>query len=247
MNESSCIDRCATRCPVNPPFILAACLANFFCLAPLSVYLLYLAILARRSRPTVVSGTWDFAGLALGLSGFFVFGGGLVLHLLQSNFRYWMRGNLEAFRGAWASDKTTWILLSAIYLLGVISALSLTLASRRRSLVVYNIEPAEFETTISDVLEQLNRPVERHGNVWVNGIPLFELENFEGGGTVTLRWVADDRELFREVERLLREAVRSLTADENNAGAWLMACAGGAGFWAGGSFALLLVYFFSVK
>ncbi len=230
--------------PVNAPFILVACLANVFCLAPLSAYFYYLAVLARRNRPTVVTGTWDFAKLTMGLSGFLVFGGGTVLHLFQSNFRSWMRGNLEAFRGAWASEHITWILISTVYCLGILTALSLTFASRRRSFTVYNIEPSEFETTIADVFEQLGRPIERRGNLWLSGVPLFELDSFEGGRAVTLRWVADDRYLLIEVERLLREAVRNVTPEENPAGPWLMAFAGGTAFWAAGSFGLLFYAFY---
>ena len=78
------------------PYILAICFCGVFCLIPLAMYLLYMARITRRDHPTPVSGAWDFAGLAVGLSGFIVFGGGLLLTLFQSNFRYWMRGNVEA-------------------------------------------------------------------------------------------------------------------------------------------------------
>ncbi|MBA4189214.1 MAG: hypothetical protein C0467_14545 [Planctomycetaceae bacterium] len=238
----------ATRCPVNAPFILVICLVNIFCLGPLSAYLFYLAVLARRNRPTITHGAWDFAGLAAGLSGFLIFGGGLVLHLFQSNFRSWMRGNLENFRAAWNSDKTTWMLLSAIYGLSVLTAIAVTMASRRRSLVVYNIDSAEFEAVLAELFEQLGRPIERRGKLWLSGgSPLFELDHFEGGRTITLRWISDDRHLSHEVDRLLRESVRSLAPEENPAGAWLMAFAGGAVFWAAGSLALMLVYVFSLK
>jgi hypothetical protein len=233
---------------VNTPFILVVCLANLFCLAPLSVYLLYLAVLARRPRPTLVSGPWDFTALAAGLSGFVLFGGGLFLHLAQSNFRYWLRGNLEAFRGAWASEKTTWLMLSLAYLLVVALVLALTLAARRMSFSVYNVAAPEFEAAIGDVLDQLNRPVERRGNVWSAPTgPLFQVDHFDGGRAVTLRWLSDDRPLFLDVERLTREAVRTAVADENPAGPWLMAFAGGAASWAAGSFGLLVVYFFSLR
>src|SRR5205823_14438602 len=123
----------------------------------------WLALLTRRDRPTVLSGPWDFACLVLGLSGFVLFGGGLVLSLLQSNFRYWMRGNFEAWRGAWGQEKTTWIFLALMYVLAVVGWVALTLAARRRSLVVYNVDPAAFEATLTEVFEHLNRPVERRG------------------------------------------------------------------------------------
>lgn len=233
---------------MTAPLILVVCLANLFCLGPLSLYLLHLAVLARRPRPTVVSGSWDFAALAAGLSGFVLFGGGLFLHLAQSNFRYWMRGNLEAFRGAWASEQTSWVLLSAAYGLCVALLVALTLASRRLSFTVYNVSAPDFEAALGDVLEQLNRPLERRGNEWVGATgPVFRVDHFEGGRAASLRWLADDRSLLPDVERLTREAVRTATPDENPAGSWLMAFAGGAASWAAGSFGLLLVYFFSLK
>lgn len=229
------------------PFILVVCLSSVFCLAPLSLYLFGLAMVTRRDRPTLISGPWDFAGLAAGLSGFVLFGGGLVLSLLQSNFRYWMRGNFEAFRGAWASEKSSWVLLTAAYLLVVLGGVVVTLFLRRRSLVIYNVEPAELETAVAEVFEQLGKPLERKGNTWVSGVPLFELDRFEGGRTVTLRWLADDRVLHHDAERLLREAAVGLAPADNPASRWLMSCAGGAGLWAAGCFGLLLVYVFSLK
>ena len=228
-----------------PPFILV-CLCGVFCLAPLTLYLLWLAFVTRRSRPTIISGPWDFAGLVAGLSGFFLFGGAVVLSILQSSFRYWMRGNFEAFRGAWGQEKVTWAVFAGVYALTVIGAVGLTLLARRRSLVVYNVDPDAFEIAVTEVFEQLNRSVERRGNLWISGKPLFELDTFVGGQTVTLRWVGDDRLLFQDVARLLREAVRGLAPEENTATRWLMAAAAGVGFAVLCCFGLLL-YFVSLR
>lgn len=206
-------------------FILVLCLAIVFCLAPLAVYLLWLALMTRRERPTVVSGQWDFVGLATGLSGFVFFGGGLVLSLFQSNFRYWMRGNFESLRSAWGQEKLTWILLSLFYLALAITWVVASLSRRRRSLVVYNIVPGTFDGILGEVFEQLNRTVERRGNVWSNGMPLCEVDRFEAGQTVTLRWLSDDRLFFQDVDRLIREAVRSTSSEDNPATRWLMAAA----------------------
>ncbi len=211
------------------PFILVICLAGVFCLAPLGVYLLWLAYITRRDHPTVVAGNWDFVSLMVGLSGFVLFGGGLVLSLLQSNFRYWMRGNFEALRAAWGQERVTWMLLALLYVSLVGMAMLLTLMSRRRSLVVYNIDPDAFETTLSEIFDHLNRPIERRGNLWVGGEPLFELDRFAGGKTVTLRWVAEDPLLFQEVDRLLREALQSVPSGDNPASRWLMFSAVGMG------------------
>jgi hypothetical protein len=221
-------------------FILVLCLAAVFCLAPLAVYLLWLAFVTRRHRPTVVSGQWDFVGLVAGLSGFVFFGGGLVLSLVQSNVRYWMRGNFESLRAAWGQEKVTWTILALLYVLLVVIWIATALAARRRSLVVYNIDPAAFEATLSEIFEQLNRPVERRGNLWISSVPVAEVDRFIAGRTVTLRWVGEDRLLFQDVERLLREAVRNVVPDENPATRWLMAAAVGAGVCAASCFGLLV-------
>src|SRR5262249_44797306 len=126
------------RSPVSREPLVATLLAGLLCLAPLAVYLLWVPALARPARPPLASGTWDFVGLVAGLSGFILFGGGVVLYLLRDGFRYWMRGNLESFRQAWGNEKYMWMLLSAIYLFAVVGTIALALASRRRSLTVYN-------------------------------------------------------------------------------------------------------------
>lgn len=210
-------------------FILVLCLAGVFCLAPLAIYFLWLSFVTRRDRPTMISGPWDFVGVVAGLSGFILFGGGLVLSLVQSNFRYWMRGNFESLRAAWGQEKVTWILFALLYLLLVVGWIAMTLAARRRSLVIYNVEPSACEATLAEIFEQLNRPIERRGNVWVGALPLCELDRFVGGRTVTLRWLTEDRVLFQEVERLLREALRNVSTGDNPATRWLLASSVGAG------------------
>jgi hypothetical protein len=76
--------------------------------------------------------------------------------------------------------------------------------------------------------------------VWVGGIPLCELDRFVGGRTVTLRWLTEDRLLFQEVERLLREALRNVATEDNPATRWLLASSVGAGLSAISCFAVLV-------
>ncbi|QJW92847.1 hypothetical protein [Frigoriglobus tundricola] len=224
------------------PFILAVCMCGVFCLIPLTMYLLWLARITRRDHPAAVSGSWDLAGLVLGLSGFIVFGGGLLLTLLQSNFRYLMRGNFEALRAAWVQEKLTWSLLVCLYLIFVLGGIGLTYLSRRRALVVYNIEPVEFETMLVEVFEQIGRSVTRRGKVWGDDAALCELDEFDAGRTVTLRWLSHDERLFEEVERRLRAAVATHPADDNPASRWLMSGAVGSGTIVMCCFGLLVFY-----
>ena len=133
-------------------FTLVFCLGAVFSLAPLAIYLLWLATLNRRLHPTVLAGGWDFAALLGGLAGFILFGGGLFLSLLQSNARILFRGNVEAMRDAWGQENVTWVVTVAVYLLIVVGSVLLTLASRRRTLVVYNVDPGQFEAAILNMV-----------------------------------------------------------------------------------------------
>ena len=206
-------------------FQLVVALAGVFCLAPVSLYLLWLATVNKRDHPTVIGGGWDFAALLAGLSGFVLFGGGLLLSLLQSNVRYWKRGNFEAVRDAWGQEHVTWSLIVGGYFVVVVGGAVVTLLARRRTLVVYGVDPGLFEITLTDLFEQLGRPVERRGNLWVGGVPLFELDPFAASQTVTLRWLSDDARLFEEVERQVRQAVPTLPPGDGAAGRWLVSAA----------------------
>lgn len=201
-------------------FILVVCLAGVFSLTPLALYFLWLSLVTRRDRPTILSGPWDFAILLAGLSGFIFFAGGLLLSLMQSNVRFLMRGNFEALRDAWGKEHIAWVLTIIAYLFFVVGGSYLTMLSRRRTLVVYNVEPDQFEAVLTEVFDHIGRPVERRGNLWVGGLPLCEVVPFAAGRTVTLRWVSEDVLLFQELDRQVREAVRTLSTGENPASRW---------------------------
>ncbi|MCS6865355.1 MAG: hypothetical protein NZS48_09880 [Gemmata sp.] len=204
------------------PLLFAVLLIGLVCSIPLAMYLFWLANLTRRDRPTLLNGPQDFAALVAGLSGYILAGGGLLLTLLQTNFRYWMRGNMEALREVWIQEKMSWILLVVAYLLAVVGTIVVTYLGRRYSLVIYNIEPAVFEGVLREVFDHLGRPLERQGRRWSSGTPLCELDEFDGGRTVTLRWISPDLTLFHEVSRHLRAALAAQPARENPASHWLV-------------------------
>lgn len=204
------------------PFIFVFCLAGVCCLVPLGGYLFWLYALSRKNGPAVVPGGWDFAALVAGLSGFFLFGGGLLLALVRSNVRFAVRGNFEALRDAWAQERTAWVLVAVGYLLAVAGGAVLVGLARRRWLVVYNADPDLVEATLADLFEQLGRPVERRGDLWVAGTPVFEVDPFPAARTVTVRWLSDDRRLFQEVARHLRDAVPADPGRDNPAAPWLL-------------------------
>ena len=196
-------------------------LAGVFSLAPLLIYLVWLSYITRRDRPTVLTGPWDFAAVLAALSGFILFGGGLLLVLLQSNVRFLMRGNFEALRDAWAKEQLAWTLTILLYMVFVIGGAFLTLQGRRRTLVIYNVDPQSFEAGVTDVFEHLGKTVERRGKLFTGGLPYCEVDSFEGGRTAILRWLSEDAALFHEVERHLRETLKSLAPAENPAARWI--------------------------
>jgi hypothetical protein len=90
---------------------------------------------------------------------------------------------------------------------------------------VYNVEPDAFEAAVAEVFDHLGRAVERRGNLWSGPNPLFELEPFNAGKCVALRWVGDDDRLFEEIARLLRPAVADLAPADNPTSRWLTSAA----------------------
>src|SRR5713226_10358576 len=68
-------------------------LVGIACLFPVALYCLYLAMLHNRRNPTMISGSWDFAGVLIALSGFLLIGGTLLVFCLNNAARdYWFRG-----------------------------------------------------------------------------------------------------------------------------------------------------------
>ena len=55
---------------------------------PLAIYLLILALINSRRRPTMISGPWDFALVLLALSGFILVGGPSILAQFDIFWRY---------------------------------------------------------------------------------------------------------------------------------------------------------------
>ncbi len=137
-------------------------------LFPVAVYLLFLAHLNRRPRPTMVAGPWDFAGVLFAASGFLLFGGPSLLSTLSLNETwrgFWLRGR----GGPGITDEDGLLAvragLFAVYFVAVVAGAVLVLWRRRRVTAIYNVEPAVVEAVLGQVLQRWQLPFVQAGNV----------------------------------------------------------------------------------
>jgi hypothetical protein len=211
-------------------------------LFPLALYLLALSVVNGRPRPTLVSGSWDFVGALLGLAGFILFGGPMLVAEVVDHWR------ASALRGkAWLSFEYASLLWPA-YAALLIGGAALVLRRRRRTTVVYNVRPGELTRALGDVFGRL-------GDFWARGteyhftpagvppgdgakaqpVPrsrvVVEVVPFEGMRNATLVWTAEDPGQRRAVETELRRELAAAAARDPEAGggpaaAWFLTAAG---------------------
>jgi hypothetical protein len=205
--------------------LLVVLLCGVFCLAPLTLYLSWLGSVNRRPRPTVVGGGWDFVWLLGGLSGFLIFGGGLLVAGLQSNVRYATRGNWQQVRDAWGQEGVAWAAVAAGYLLAVGGLSALVIASRLRTLSVFHIDRHEAEAAIDAALGDAGVSASRFGNVWSNDRPVVAIDVFSGLRHVSIRLLGDDPRAREELERALRRTLAAAPPSEAPVAAWLYSAA----------------------
>jgi hypothetical protein len=222
--------------------LLVILLCGVFCLAPLALYLSWLGSINRRPRPTVVGGEWDFVWLLAGLSGFLLFGGGLLVAGLQSSVRYAARGNWQQVRDAWGQEGTAWVIVAAGYLLAVGGLSALVIASRLRTLTVFNIDRPEAEAAIDAALSEAGVSASRFGNVWSNDRPVVSIDAFAGLRHVSVRLLGPDPRAREELERALRQKLGAAPPSDAPVAAWLYSAAISCGVTV--AFCFLLVSYF---
>lgn len=227
------------------PLAVVFCLGAVFCLAPVTLYLAWLGRLNRRPRPVVVSGGWDFAALLAGLSGFLVFGGGVLLAAVQSNFRGVVRGNWEQLADTWGQERVAWAAVGLGYLLLLAGGVALTVLSRARSLTVYNIDRDEAEAAVGDALAGLGLTYFRLGNLWSEGgRKLVTVDWFPVLRNATIQVVCPDPQFAEEVERGLRERLLAAQPAAVSPAAWLYSAAAACATAAGCAILLIAYYLY---
>jgi len=87
------------------------------CLMPLALYLLYLAHLNGRTPPALVPGPWDFGAVLLGLSGFLILAGPLLLTLVSAVWRSYAFGGWADLKSVGAREAWAGSLMAVGYLI----------------------------------------------------------------------------------------------------------------------------------
>lgn len=207
---------------------------GFACLFPLALYLLIIASLNNRPRPTMVSGSGDFLGLLGGLSGLLIVGGPLALAGLQDAWRRAAaRGDLHGMADAVLGNDAPWRLLWLAYGVATIFAALLGWLRRRRTTLVYQIDPAVGRALFADVCEQCGLDWDRAGSAFAlwsrdakqSGRGEVELQVAASSKHLTLDWRRADAGLRERVENAFAAALAEIDAPDNPAYGWLLGVA----------------------
>jgi hypothetical protein len=207
-------------------------LGSLICLVPLAAYLLYAGGLNARTPPTLVPGPWDFTGVLLGLSGFLLLTGPVLLSVLDSHLRSYMYGNWADLRSIGSREVKAWSFMAAGYLLIMGSLVSLLLRLRRPLTAVYNVAPEGVESALTTVLED-------KGFAWRRGVGRIEISAGRGGevtaavrvtlfpmtGHAALRWYGDYPAIRHDVEAALPAALAAYAPNRNPTAGWLYTAA----------------------
>jgi hypothetical protein len=195
------------------------------CLMPLAVYLLYLSHLNRRIPPTLVSGPWDFGGVLLGLAGFLILSGPLLLSLVHSAWRSYLFGNWAALRATGAREALAGSLMSVGYLIVLATLITFLLRRRRPVTAIYNVMPDRVEETVVGVLEDLSysfrrtngeleiatkkasEPVDPASQFFPATSATLRIDRFPSMAHATLRWGGAYSGIRPELEAILPAAL----------------------------------------
>jgi hypothetical protein len=201
------------------------------CLMPLALYLLYLSHLNGRTPPPLVPGPWDFAAVLLGLSGFLILAGPVLLTLVHSTWRSYAYGGWADLKGIGQWEAIAASAMAVGYLLVVGAGAALLIKLRRPLTAIYNVAADNVEAAVTGALDELGYP-------WRRAVGLIEIglkkvtdpvepgaepfppetatvrvDRFPATAHATLRWGGDAAGVRREVEPVL---ARSLTAPVRN-------------------------------
>jgi hypothetical protein len=213
------------------------------CLMPLAIYLLYLAHLNGRTPPTLVPGPWDFGAVLLGLSGFLLLAGPLVITLLDSTWRGYAFGRWADLKSVGQREAFAGTLMAVGYLIILATLVSWLLRSRRRVTAVYNVTASAAEPALTGVVTDLgyswrksggvieidtrkaSEPTAPGGPFLLHEVATVRVDVFPATAHATLRWGGAAEGVRREVEAVLPAALAAYSGGRNPVAGWLYTAA----------------------
>jgi hypothetical protein len=210
------------------------------CLMPLAIYLLYLSHLNGRTPPTLVPGPWDFGAVLLGLSGFLLLAGPLLITLLDSTWRGYAFGGWADLKMVGQREALAGTLMAVGYLTIVGTGVTWLLRGRRPVTAVYNVAAAATESAVVGVLDDLGHPWRRanglieiaprpqadaSGPSFPHEVATVRVDAFPATGHATLRWGGAADGVRREVEAALPRALAAFAGARNPVAGWLFTAA----------------------
>jgi hypothetical protein len=122
---------------------------------PIAIYCLVLAVVNRRCRPLIVSGTWDFAGVLFAASGILLVGGPAILMALYQQWHVARLLGQPRYLPSIGEYRIFWIGLWILYFTIVACGSALMLWRRRRLTCIYNVEADVFTEALTQVLDRV--------------------------------------------------------------------------------------------
>ena len=199
----------------------------------------------------MLTGAWDFTCVLLGLSGFILIGGPILLSILDTEWRrYWFGGEFKRIREVWDANRAIWTAITAGYWLLLLGGTILFVRARRHVTAIYNLDPASLEETIIGVLESVGLGWQRvlggfvigqrkkqsphsenasdggRSKIVLAGETAFvQIDTFPALRHASLRWRDYDVRLRKQVETELDRALVAGESPENPASGWFMTAA----------------------
>jgi hypothetical protein len=167
----------------------------------------------------------------LGLSGFLLTGGALMLVTIDSTWRNLaFNGTFNRLREVWHGSGATGSTIVGCYFVAMAAMIGVFMNLRRKATVVYNIDPSSLPgilTAAADARKLGWRTVLGGIEISAGGFrtALVLIDTFSAARNATLKWIDSDPLLRREVEAELAIAMRSTPSPANPFGGWLLTTA----------------------
>jgi hypothetical protein len=215
------------------------------CLFPAATYCLFMAIVHRRSQPTLMSGQWDFVAVALGLSGFLLFGGTMLIFSIHADIReYWLVGRtFNNLRGLHERADHVTLAIWGLYGVILIGGIAGLLWLRRSYTAIYQLSPDDLDDVLPGVFGRLGVSYDRRGARWVIGSTkeqnasnpaankaneenAIEVDGSSASRYVALHWLGVPKALRRDIEAELNRDLAALNLPTSPSSSWFMLASG---------------------